>query len=374
MRIAIAAESFLPRSNGVVNSVVQVSRHLRRQGIDCMIIAPDSYPCDEFEGTPVHRVRSIEIPGVHDVDVVISSAQAMRDVISDFGATSLHLASPFVLGWQALSGAQLAGVPVISAYQTHIAGFAHHYGLAPVAFLADSVVRRIHRNSQLNLVPSRDSADYLRGLGVSRIAMWGRGVDLTQFDPSHRSAELRSTWGADGRKVVGFVGRLAPEKNVHLLREFANHPGIRVVIVGDGPSRVSLEQSMPHAHFTGRLSGHDLAATMASMDILVAPGELETFCQVVQEAMASGVPVVAPAIGGPRDLIDHESTGLLYGPGKTSQMVDHVSRLISDELLHARISRAGHAWVQGRTWSALGDQLVDHHRRVSLGDITYVAA
>jgi phosphatidylinositol alpha 1,6-mannosyltransferase len=204
--------------------------------------------------------------------------------------------------------------------------------------------------------------------------MWGRGVDLTQFDPSHRSAELRASWGADGRKVVGFVGRLAPEKNVQLLREFASDPSMTVVIVGDGPSRVALEQSMPNAHFTGRLSGHDLAVTMASMDILVAPGELETFCQVVQEGMASGVPVVAPAIGGPRDLIEHESTGLLYRPGKRAEMVDHVMRLMSDDLLYARISRTGHAWVQGRTWSALGDQLIEHHRRVSLGDITHVAA
>jgi phosphatidylinositol alpha 1,6-mannosyltransferase len=374
MRIAIAAESFLPRSNGVVNSVVQVSRHLRHRGHECLIIAPDSYPADDFEGVPVHRVRSVEIPGVHDVDVVISSAQAMREVITDFGATSLHLASPFVLGWQALSGAQLAGVPVISAYQTHIAGFAHHYGLSPLAFLADSVVRRIHRNSELNLAPSRDSADYLRGLGVSRVAMWGRGVDLTQFDPAHRSASLRESWGADGRKVVGFVGRLAPEKNVHMLRELADDPTISVVIVGDGPSRVSLQQSMPDAHFTGRLSGHELATTMASMDVLVAPGELETFCQVVQEAMASGVPVVAPEIGGPRDLIEHESTGLLYRPGKKAEMLDHVSRLLRDELLHARISRAGHSWVQGRTWSALGDQVIEHHHRVAFGDITRVAA
>jgi hypothetical protein len=217
MRIAIAAESFLPRANGVSNSVVQVSRHLRKRGIAGLIIAPDSYPHDEFEGTPVHRVRSVEIPGVHDVDIVLSSAQAMREVIEDFGATSVHLASPFVLGWQALSGAQLAGVPVVSAFQTHISGFAHHYGFSPVAFLADSVVRRIHRNSQLNLAPSRDSVDYLRGLGISRISTWGRGVDLGQFDPEQRSLALRDSWNVGDRKVVGFVGRLAPEKNAHLL-------------------------------------------------------------------------------------------------------------------------------------------------------------
>ena len=365
MRIAIAAESFLPRANGVSNSVVQVSRHLRKRGIAGLIIAPDSYPHDEFEGTPVHRVRSVEIPGVHDVDIVLSSAQAMREVIEDFGATSVHLASPFVLGWQALSGAQLAGVPVVSAFQTHISGFAHHYGFSPVAFLADSVVRRIHRNSRLNLAPSRDSVDYLRGLGISRIATWGRGVDLGRFDPKQRSASLRESWNIGDRKVVGFVGRLAPEKNAHLLARFADSSATAVVIVGDGPSRISLERLMPKATFTGRLTGVDLAAAVASMDVLVAPGELETFCQVVQEGMASGVPVVAPAIGGPRDLIEHDSTGLLYRPGSAADMATQVGRLLTDELLHARISRAAHSWVQSRTWEALGDQLIEHHRLVT---------
>jgi phosphatidylinositol alpha 1,6-mannosyltransferase len=368
MRIAIAAESFLPRANGVSNSVVQVSRHLRKRGIACLIIAPDSYPHDEFEGTPVHRVRSVEIPGVHDVDIVLSSAQAMREVIEDFGATSVHLASPFVLGWQALSGAQLAGVPVVSAFQTHISGFAHHYGFSPVAFLADSVVRRIHRNSRLNLAPSRDSVDYLRGLGISRIATWGRGVNLGQFDPKQRSASLRESWNIGDRKVVGFVGRLAPEKKAHLLARFADSSDTAVVIVGDGPSRISLERLMPKATFTGRLTGVDLAASVASMDVLVAPGELETFCQVVQEGMASGVPVVAPAIGGPRDLIEHESTGLLYRPGSSADMATQVGRLLTDEVLHVRISRAAHSWVQGRTWEALGDQLIEHHRLVTVDE------
>jgi phosphatidylinositol alpha 1,6-mannosyltransferase len=365
MRIAIAAESFRPRANGVSNSVVQVARHLRKRGVAGLIIAPDSYPHDEFEGTPVHRVRSVEIPGVHDVDIVLSSAQAMREVIEDFGATSVHLASPFVLGWQALSGAQLAGVPVVSAFQTHISGFAHHYGFSPVAFLADSVVRRIHRNSQLNLAPSRDSVDYLRRLGISRISTWGRGVDLGQFGPEQRSPSLRDSWNVGDRKVVGFVGRLAPEKNAHLLARFAGATDTAVVIVGDGPSRVALERLMPEATFTGRLTGGDLAAAVASMDVLVAPGELETFCQVVQEGMASGVPVVAPAIGGPRDLIEHESTGLLYRPGDSADMATQVGRLLTDELLHARISRAAHSWVQGRTWEALGDQLLEHHRLVT---------
>lgn len=374
MRIAIAAESFLPRANGVSNSVVQVSRHLRKRGIAGLIIAPDSYPHDEFEGTPVHRVRSVEIPGVHDVDIVLSSAQAMREVIEDFGATSVHLASPFVLGWQALSGAQLAGVPVVSAFQTHISGFAHHYGFSPVAFLADSVVRRIHRNSRLNLAPSRDSVDYLRGLGISRIATWGRGVDLGQFDPKQRSASLRESWNIGDRKVVGFVGRLAPEKNAHLLARFADSSDTAVVIVGDGPSRISLERLMPKATFTGRLTGVDLAAAVASMDVLVAPGELETFCQVVQEGMGSGVPVVAPAIGGPRDLIEHESTGLLYRPGSSADMATQVGRLLVDELLHARISRAAHSWVQGRTWEALGDQLIEHHRLVTTDERSRLVA
>ncbi|HBJ72419.1 MAG TPA: hypothetical protein DDY88_01590 [Actinobacteria bacterium] len=165
---------------------------------------------------------------------------------------------------------------------------------------------------------------------------------------------------------IGFIGRLAPEKNVGILGELAASESVEVLVVGDGPSRDELRKAMPQAHFTGRLLGEDLAAAFASLDVLVASGELETFCQVIQEGMASGIPVVAPSTGGPLDLIEHGRTGMLYTPGSRSSMEAQVQSLLDDQTLRDSIVHAAHQQVAQRSWQRLTSELIEHYAEASL--------
>ena len=160
---------------------------------------------------------------------------------------------------------------------------------------------------------------------------------------------------------MGYVGRLAPEKQVRRLRELAAVPGTHLVVIGDGPERSWLERHLPHATFTGMLHGEDLARAFASLDVFVHPGESETFCQTVQEAQASGVAVVAPAAGGPLDLVEHRETGLLYPPGNDSMLRAHVGELVADPGYRAQLATRAQAVVARRTWPRVVDQLVDVH-------------
>lgn len=373
MRVAIAAESFSPRVNGVANSVVQVARELQKRSIPCLIIAPDSYPTDEFEGIPVHRVRSFELPGAA-VDIALPRTLHMVRVLEEFGATVVHLASPMTLGRKVLNAARMLHIPSVAIFQTHISGFANHYRLGSVSFLADGVIRRIHQHADLTLAPSRASEVYLQSLEVDHIRLWGRGVDLKQFSTRASSPSALVPARTEGLPRVGFVGRLAPEKNVHILTELAAAGEVEVLVVGDGPSRHELQGLMPKAQFTGRLLGTDLASAFSSLDVLVASGELETFCQVIQEAMASGVPVVAPRAGGPLDLIDHGVTGLLYSPGSRTSMEKQVHRVLSDELLRNRIVEAAQQQVAQRSWQHLTDELIGHYADASMTYRLKVAA
>ena len=374
MRVAIATESFFPRVNGVSNSVAQVVKHLRAQGIETEIIAPGPYPGSEFHGSRVHRVRSVNLPGVHDFDISIARTAHFAKILEKFQPTVVHLASPFVLGNRTLQAARLLNIPTVAVFQTDVAGYARHYGLASMAFMADGIVRRIHTNSNLKLVPSTSAQQYLRGLGIADSTIWGRGVDHTTFSPSHRSPTVRAGWQVGDKVVIGYCGRLAPEKGIGMLKHLEDDARIQLVVIGDGPERTNLQHLLPTAKFTGRLTGSELGSAMASLDVLIAPGELETFCQVIQEAMACGLPVVAPAVGGPLDLIRDGENGFLYQPGNYLSMVQVARRLTDDQGLRHQVGQRAAAGVQARTWAALGDELIGHYYSVSQGAQLPVAA
>ena len=169
MRVVISAETFLPRMNGVVNSVIQVARYLRDQGVPVLIIAPDLAGPREFEGIPVERVRSVTLPGVHDFDVSVATHARVARIMEAFQPTVVHLASPFVLGARVAATASAMGIPSVAVFQTDIAGYAQHYGMAPLAFIADAVIKKIHGSAAINLVPSTACEAYLTGLGVHNV-------------------------------------------------------------------------------------------------------------------------------------------------------------------------------------------------------------
>jgi phosphatidylinositol alpha 1,6-mannosyltransferase len=191
--------------------------------------------------------------------------------------------------------------------------------------------------------------------------MWRRGVDDERFHPRHRSAGLRRALAPDGEVLIGFVGRLAVEKQVDLLAEASRLPGVRLVVVGDGPAAAMLRKCLPAAAFVGVRHGAQLARLYASLDIFAHTGPYETFGQAVQEAMASGLPVVAPAAGGPLDLVRHDRTGYLVPPFEAAGFTAALKDLAADPERRAMFGAAGRAAIEGRSWAAVGDELIGHY-------------
>lgn len=370
--VAVVTESFLPTLNGVTTSVLAVLDHLERRGHRAVVIAPDTPGLAQFRSkTQLERYRSFDVhrvPAVAYRQFPVALPHPVLDtILAASGADVLHAASPFLLGGRAITAAGRLGIPSVAVFQTDVAGFARRNGLTATVPLVRRILGRIHAGASLTLAPSSATAAMLAEDGVPRVARWGRGVDTALFHPDRRrSAQVRAARrriAPGGETIVGYVGRLAPEKEVERLAELGGVPGIRLVVAGGGPSRAYLERRLRHLDvtFTGPLRGDALADAYAMLDVFVHTGPAETFGQTLQEAHACGLPVVAPASGGPIDLVAPGLDGELYDPDVPQALRRAVLGLVADPEAAARMGSAGRLRVEGTTWEAVGDQLLAHH-------------
>jgi phosphatidylinositol alpha 1,6-mannosyltransferase len=365
MRVAVVSESFLPTVSGVTTSVCKVLDELRRQGHDALVIAPSGAPAS-YAGFPVHTVPALSY---RQFPVGLPNPRVLR-LLADFQPDVLHAASPFLLGAQGIAAARRLGVPSVAVFQTDVAGYAARNHLGQATKLAWRFVKWVHDGADLTLVPSDASMSALRRIGVARLERWARGVDLAGYHPNNRRhprvAELRTQIAPNGEVVIGYVGRIAPEKQVERLRALRGVPGISIALVGDGPSTPLVARALTGLPVTwlGRLAGAELAHAYAAFDVFVHAGTEETFGQTLQEAHAAGLPVVAPRAGGPIDLVDHGVDGFLFTPDDDADLRRHVAALVADAPLRHRMGEAGRRAVLGRSWESVCGLLFDHYQSV----------
>jgi phosphatidylinositol alpha 1,6-mannosyltransferase len=359
LRIAVVAESFLPQINGVTNSVLRILDFFKLNGHEAIIIAPDSVGGpSEYAGFEILRVPAINVKGLIPIALPQQFAKAR---VLDFNPDIIHLASPAILGNYVARFAKKNEIPTLSVYQTDLAGFANHYGFQIANSTLNKFVGRVHSNSDRTLAPSTSACDYLNELGVQDVELWRRGVDSERFSPEKRDEELRNELlgNRPDRTLIGYVGRLAHEKRLEDLISLDEQDDVQLVIVGDGPTRARLERKLPNAIFTGFKNGEDLSRMYASLDIFIHTGQDETFCQSIQEALASGVPIIAPNSGGPIDLVENGKTGYLINTGNPKE-IKRVVKLIQEGDV-ANWREATRQSVINRTWKSINQELISHY-------------
>jgi len=362
MRVAIVTESFPPVFNGVANSVVRVLETLKAEGHEAIVIAPTT-PGKYFNGFRTYRVPSLPL---FQFQLGLPNPLVSK-ILDDFKPDVVHAASPVLLGAQAVAWADRNQVPAVAIFQTDIAAYTERYGFKLLRPLVDRAMANFHAGATINLAPTTEVRDYLIRLGLSNVEVWGRGVDLELFHPNRKNteavSELRNRFAPNGQKIVGFVGRLAAEKQVDRFSELFSIPNTTFVIVGDGPERASLEQKFRGAdvHFVGKQSGDELANHYASFDAFVHFGTEETFGQTIQEAQAAGVPVIAPAAGGPKFLIDSGASGYLVDPTIKNGFTPVLTELLASKELLSRIGEGGRRKVLDKSWAANNAKLLEFY-------------
>jgi glycosyltransferase involved in cell wall biosynthesis len=303
LKIAIVTETYPPEINGVANTMRHLAEGMAARGHDVQLIRPrqpaDPRHPDECDVLDLRLVPGLPIPGYRGLRFGLPVYWRLRRLWYRHRVDLVYIATQGPLGHAALSAAQALKISTITGFHTHFQHYSQHYGLGALTRQIAETLRHFHNRSDATLVPTVELRDSLAAEGFENLHVFGRGVDIDRFSPNWRSAELRRSWGsAEDDLVVLYVGRIAAEKNLALalagFRAIQNQcPSARFVLVGDGPERPHLQLEYPDLIFAGARVGDELAAHYASGDLFLFPSLTETFGNVVTEAMASGLPVVA---------------------------------------------------------------------------------
>ena len=362
-KVAILTESFLPKVDGVVKTAYLTVRYLQATGREVLVFAPD-IAIDHVGVSRVIPLPSIGLPQAPETRMALPNPQVARH-IEDFSPDLIHLFSPAAMAVNGMAVGRHLNLPVIANYQTDLPGYTEHYGFPLLSGTVNRWLRYIHNGCHLTLAPTRTIIRQLRAVGYRRVRHWGRGVDTERFHPRQAQPQMRRRLlnGRDADALLCiFVGRLANEKRIDLLLDLARTPGVALTIVGDGALRQELEAAFAgtNAHFTGYLIGDELACAYASADVFVFPGEHETFGQVIQEAMASGLPAVVVNEGGAPDVIEDGISGIAVEPAPAAFAAE-IGRLRDQPELRLRLSRHARETAEARPWSALMAQLEGYY-------------
>jgi phosphatidylinositol alpha 1,6-mannosyltransferase len=342
MRIALVTETFYPAVDGTTTTVRAIADRLVDTGHEVLVVAP-APGLASYRGCTVARIGSIDRPGAQ-----------VREALDRFGPDLVHVTSPAAVGRKALKHAHRVGTPTLVVEQSPLLDVVADRWRTRVADRADAV-----------LVTSHWMVGRLADLDVSA-GLWAPGVDTAAFTPALRDGWVHDRWSLARSRtgplvVVGYVGSLRNRHDVRRLAALARVPGIRPVVIGDGPQRAWLEKRLPGAKFTGELGTGDLAAALPALDVVAHPGERETCCHVLREAGASGVPVVAPRAGGAPDVIHHLETGFLYDPADDHGLARAVAAVAADR--HRALLGRRARELATRDWRSAVDELVEQHYR-----------
>jgi glycosyltransferase involved in cell wall biosynthesis len=368
MRIAIVTENFLPKLDGVTRTIAMLLEHLQSRGHQAIVFGPEDAP-RRYAGARVVGVPGPPIPFYPELRMLVPRREMGRR-LARFHPDIIHLADPMLLGMVGLYWAHRIAVPAVAAYHTNIADYMSHFKLGLLKEPIWRYRRFLHNQCAATLVPSTSTGMILAKRGFERVHMWPRGVDSALFSPARRDSQWRREVGADDdTTVILYTGRVSNEKNLHILAEAYRavaRPCARLVLVGDGPARAETEtrlRGLP-VTFTGYLRGEALARAYASADIFAFPSTTETFGQVVQEAMASGLPVVGCQAEGVGDLVQPGVTGLLAAPNDVGDFAAALGALLDDPARRMAMGHAARAWAATRSWSEVMDDLLDLYAEI----------
>jgi glycosyltransferase involved in cell wall biosynthesis len=332
MRVLIATDAWHPQVNGVVRTLTSLARSARGLGVEIEFLSPDGFP-------------SVPLPTYPDIRLALASSRQIARRIDQHRPDAIHIATEGPIGHRTRAYCLKRGLPFTTSYTTRFPEYIAARSPVPAAWIY-GILRRFHAAAAVTMVATPSLMAELRQRGFSNLGMWTRGVDTKLFHPD-RAIELPFP-----RPIFVYVGRVAVEKNLEAFLSL-DLPGTKAII-GSGPQEAELRQRFPDAKFLGLIENERLAAHLASTDVFVFPSLTDTFGVVQLEALASGVPIAAFPVTGPKDVIGNNPVGVMSDDLRAACLAAlHVSR------------GACRAFALTCSWEVSARQFIGHLRNMA---------
>lgn len=370
MRIALFTETFLPKVDGVVSIIRQMHQRITARGHEVIIFAPPHAP-DTFEGSPVYPAWGPRFPLYRELYCSLPTWHGIQGIRA-FKPDLIHVMNPTFIGTAGIIMAKVGRLPLVASVHMDINHYVTQYAGAWGLPIAWSFFRFWHNFADINFAPSRATAQQLTTHGIRHVTHWQRGIDLTRFRRTGVVATLRAqlTNGNPDTRIALYVGRLSREKSIADLLPLTQLANVQLVLVGGGPEAEHTKALFAgtNARFLGILQGEALIDVYNSADFFVFPSQSETFGLAPLEAMACGLPVVAPFVGGLTETMQHMHNGLVYDHRSPTDIIRCVSELRDNHALRNTLATHAHAYAQQRDWHHTMDDLVDHYETLVQGN------
>lgn len=354
MKVALFTDTYLPQINGVSKTIHRLRNYLFNKNIDNILLMPELHLLNNEK--EVYYFRSLQLPFYPDLRLALPIKKEVDPILNKYKPDVIHVVTEFSMGLSGLKWAKRHDVPIISSYHTNFAYYAKYYNYQFLSNLLWQYLVWFHNQCEINFCPSSDTLHLLSSKGINNLAIWGRGVDIKLFNPAKKNYDLRKYFNLNDDILLLYVGRIAPEKDLNVLFDAFKivknmYHNIKLIIAGNGPLIQNLKElEIPGIIFTGELDQEKLAPLYASCDIFVFPSTTETYGNVILEAMASGLPVVAPYCGGIKENLENGVNGLSHNPHDSNDLAQKILELIYDKNKRYYMSIKAREHAKSMTW------------------------
>lgn len=369
LKIALYAGMYIENKDGATKTLYHLTDSILKQKHTLSIWAFAVTP-QHKRGLRLHKLWSIPFPFYRDYSVAFPWPRLKEDLAA-FDPDIIHVAAPDLVGIYLVRYARRKKIPLVISYHTDFPSYLESYHIECLKKTLWKYFQWFYNQAAMVFVPTRQVESLLAKKCIRHTKIWSRGIDLNKFNPGFRSRELRQSWGAKDKIVILYSGRFVWYKDldvfIRIYRRFKKEGPHQVlfVLLGSGPIEADLKKAMPDAVFPGYLTGENLSIAYASADIFLFPSTTETFGNVIQESLCSGVPAVVSDIGGCQEIVNYSQGGLVARSKDPDSFYRCCCRLIEDRDLYQTLRINGLTHFQDRSWDKINDRVISEYIRLT---------